>query len=530
MRVTGACTECSCNAIIDAKHQEQLESRSAAERILVDAGGWKENEHMYSVLIAEDEILVRMGLTVSVPWEKMDMYVVQDVSDGQAALECWRKYRPDILITDLAMPGMDGLELIRKIREEDAHAAVVVVTCMEDFEMLHAAMELGVCAYLVKVSMTIEDITQALLKARDSLGSSRDQRRLQVTDAEKREMLSQHIIDGSLSLKGLVENGRKHGWQLPSGVFAARIHMEGTDRLTDVTRRMLEHMCQEYLQDFAPVCFIGEIAADLDVCVVMEKHADSEMICGELNRYLQYIQTHFSVSARAVVSLHQLSLADVSAWFRVARQMLHHPYLFDREIIRAGWQGQVYLEGLESIARKLKLQLLYLPEHSAAAMDALSRTIRLAGQDENAVRHGLEKLAEYAGMTQAPSLQGGLMPALRAVSRALPDAPTVRREVAQVQRYLEEHLADKLRLSHVAAVAHVNPQYLSSIFKQELKIGYSDYVNMLRIQRAGELLEDTECSFQDIAEQCGFSDTAYFCRVFKQRTGMTPSQWRRGER
>ena len=82
----------------------------------------------------------------------------------------------------------------------------------------------------------------------------------------------------------------------------------------------------------------------------------------------------------------------------------------------------------------------------------------------------------------------------------------------------------------MAELAHVNPQYLSSIFKQELKIGYSDYVNLLRVNKAGQLLDDTDMGYPEIAEACGFSDAAYFSRVFKQRTGVTPGQWRRGER
>ena len=88
---------------------------------------------MYSVLIAEDELLVRMGLAGSVDWGALGLRIVADSSDGLIAMEQYERWKPDIVFTDIRMPGMDGLTLIREIRKRDKRCEIIVITCIEDF-------------------------------------------------------------------------------------------------------------------------------------------------------------------------------------------------------------------------------------------------------------------------------------------------------------------------------------------------------------------------------------------------------------
>ena len=120
---------------------------------------------MVNVLIAEDELLVRMGILSMINWESMGMKVVSCVSDGLAALSDALKFRPDIVITDIVMPGMDGLSLIRALRERGIRPACIVITALHQRQAMELADELGIVACLVKATMTQREIMAALMSA-----------------------------------------------------------------------------------------------------------------------------------------------------------------------------------------------------------------------------------------------------------------------------------------------------------------------------------------------------------------------------
>lgn len=124
---------------------------------------------MYKVLIAEDEPIVRMGLNDMIHWNDFNMSVVANAADGQEALQAYMQHRPDVLLTDLRMPGMDGIALIKKIRETDKLIRIVILTCLHEFSMLQEALSLGVSSYLLKVTAEPAQIEHVMAKVRDEL-------------------------------------------------------------------------------------------------------------------------------------------------------------------------------------------------------------------------------------------------------------------------------------------------------------------------------------------------------------------------
>ena len=485
---------------------------------------------MYSVLIAEDEILVRMGLTVSVPWEQLDMVVVQDVGNGQEAWEAYQRHRPDILITDLAMPGLDGLSLIRRIRQEDSHIAIVVVTCMERFDLLHQAMELGVSAYLIKVSMTIKDITQVVLKARDSLGGARGEQQVRLSPEKKKELLCAHVLTGDLSYAQFMDAAARCAWHLPREIPSVFVKLWEAGCVTEVTRRMLSHMCQEYLQPCRPVCFVKEGAQAMEIGMILEQPSSSDSVAKELENFANYVGSHFPVMPRVVVSAQPVPLERMAFWCGRASELTDQAYLFQHSVIFADSQGSVWMKELDAIMKRMRDRLFHLGPHTLAALNCLWHTGRMVGQAEQLLTEQLSALAAFVTDEPFPSLQGGLIHGFSWIEERMPPVSIRRREIVEIQRYLQEHLDTVPHLAEMAGMVHVHPQYLSSLFKQELGIGYNDYLNMLRLEKAGRMLEDESMSLQEISEQCGFSDLAYFCRKFKQKTGVTASEWRRGQR
>ena len=124
---------------------------------------------MLTALIAEDELLVRMGISSSVPWSALDIAVVGEARDGMEAWELYQYYHPDIIVLDILMPGMNGVELLRRIRANDRRCAVIIVTNVYSGRFLDEAMALGVSVILHKMTMKRDDIYEAVRNACQAL-------------------------------------------------------------------------------------------------------------------------------------------------------------------------------------------------------------------------------------------------------------------------------------------------------------------------------------------------------------------------
>lgn len=129
---------------------------------------------MYRVIIAEDEKFVRVGLRSMIHWDSLDMEVVGDAKNGEEAYEFYLRYKPHVILTDLRMPIMDGLDLIRKIRASDKKTKFIIITCLEEFSLVQQALELGVSSYILKHTSGIEEIEEKLESIRMELDSAKE--------------------------------------------------------------------------------------------------------------------------------------------------------------------------------------------------------------------------------------------------------------------------------------------------------------------------------------------------------------------
>ena len=124
---------------------------------------------MLTAMIAEDELLVKIGISSCVPWAELNVAVVGEASDGTEAWELYQRFHPDIVILDLLMPGLNGIELLQRIRAVDRHCAVIVVTNVDEEGLLEEVQQLGVTQILPKISMKRDDISAAVRKACEAL-------------------------------------------------------------------------------------------------------------------------------------------------------------------------------------------------------------------------------------------------------------------------------------------------------------------------------------------------------------------------
>ncbi|GMO04047.1 hypothetical protein LSA36186_22970 [Lachnoanaerobaculum sp. JCM 36186] len=158
---------------------------------------------MYKVLFAEDELLVRLGLQNSIPWSKYEMEVAALADNGVEAYRLFEEIHPDILITDLRMEGMDGLELVKRVREIDKECAIVVISCLNDFETLRKLIPYNINAYVLKASISIDEVCNVLEQTKEYLISIGRTAKKVIPDLEKPEdIISKYLLgDTVISLE-----------------------------------------------------------------------------------------------------------------------------------------------------------------------------------------------------------------------------------------------------------------------------------------------------------------------------------------
>lgn len=207
---------------------------------------------MYRVLFAEDELLVRLGLQNSIPWKDFDMELVGEAENGLIAYRKFMELRPDMVITDIKMEGMDGYELIRKIREVDSQCAIVIISCLDDFEALRKMMGYCIIGYILKASMTMDEIFSVMKQAKEYLDHIYENRQ---EHREEKQSVSQKImayLQGNLS-----ENAIQ--WKESTGLSPEEITSVSVLRLRDADQGKINELAmkliQKLLKQRLPQCY-----------------------------------------------------------------------------------------------------------------------------------------------------------------------------------------------------------------------------------------------------------------------------------
>lgn len=230
------------------------------------------------ILIVEDEVLVRYGLKSMVNWEKMGIDVIGDASNGKEALEIYKREKPDIIMTDIKMPIMDGLELVEKIREEDQKTKIVLLTCYEEFSYLLTAMKLGVSDYILKLKMKPDEIEKTIEKVckeldKENMNSEDYQQAL----PDKSDLFGQYVFYHQVSEEIFREQIDKMDFQVSEKSY--RICQMEIMNYGDVCDRTKDE--QGALIQFLILNMVNEI---------LEKYQNGELIKETEKKYLLLVE------------------------------------------------------------------------------------------------------------------------------------------------------------------------------------------------------------------------------------------------
>lgn len=499
------------------------------------------------VLIADDEFIMRQGMKHMIEWEREGFQIVGEVANGQEALAFIEKVRPHIVLADIVMPVLDGIEFSEIMGKKYPDILLIMLSSYDKFEYVKTTLLNGASDYILKPTLSPEHLLKVLKKAVAKIPG------LVLTGQQ--EMPFQSQIE-----KVLV------GYQdkLNTTVFASRFpytfyrlfavslrQMRRTGREeTAEIRQMIEEYFEETLEYEALPVYLEEGV----VCVVLNyRRKDEEGVFSSGERLADRMQRIypkvFWVMSRCFSQIQEIKdyyqhdiMSKLHSGFYhpgrvflivedIQEQVKPERFAFDQYTgyLGKGWylealsMFQKYIDDLcrqqveEDKVKNLTKNLLYnyLMEIEKFSVDSEDLKERYFKQIDQAVCVDDYQLIcqEMFDLLRKQPLQGG-------------EAEDYR--IREIKEYVEQHYQEQFELSDLARQFNFGYTYLSTYFSQTVKEGFSEYLNRVRIGHACELLRTSNIPIASIGNQVGYGDHSYFCRVFKKVTNETPSNYRRG--
>lgn len=529
-------------------------------------------DRMYKVLIAEDEMLVRVGLKNAINWEKFGMMVYADVADGRSAWEIILRETPDLLITDIRMPVMDGMELIGKIRENGLKTKIIILTCMEEFDLAQKAINFGVSNYILKLTMTFQDIEAIIIKVADELEERihfHSDLSLEKADINilKQNCLRDFILDGNFGEAEFIADIRKLRICLrPEKLVVCAMVIDHFDKykllLQSRDAQLAGLSLLDVINGILGDCGRGEmfIATESKYVFIFSFYdkTDESEIHEELKNILARLRNitkdYFNLSLTLGISKIHSGYGNLNRLYTEADSAAEMKFFAEpgKNLWFDTNQEAAYVENAKKLIKDLVNELGYseIPRDSSirkrcAYMDyAVQNGFAAKGRYLQILMDIISHMVSALPEALLPKI---LFPALESIRgceslqeaidlvhsfdwqiRELKDkGRMLSGEVSEAIKFISQNFDQDITLQHISEVVGLSSNYLCSLFRKELGIGINEYLIQVRIDKAKKLLLETNLKSYQIADKTGFTDTAYFSRLFKKVTGVNPNEFRK---
>lgn len=487
-------------------------------------------------MIVEDELLVRMGLAAAVEWEKFDMTICSLSADGQSAYEAFESERADIIITDVKMPKLNGIDLIRKIRNVDKKCKIIVVTCLEDFNTLHEAFNMGISGYLLKATMTSDNLTDLLVKIKDELDADLNKKAKPVVEKNDISILKDHFLTGTplddfdafdtisaiIGIAFKAENSSLLQVKSASASFYERISGMGKVFVIEKENTSYYIMMRpsEYdheqgrsiyydLQNYIRGVF--ELDATAVACKIDVKPDNFTRVCVAIDRYL--CDDYFIIFDFSIITDDAKLICP--AFNERIQKLQENPMFYG---YRAWAIKAKYFELLANVEHEFGIS-------KRRFCEALEKLAKFVFSEDGVYAH-VTGVNEYCAKINTYKTA---IDALDGFVSLYPDSgkhSLYSEDITSTTQFMQEHISENITLPHMASMINISPNYYAALFKQAVGINFSEYLGKIRLDYACDLLKNTDKSIQEISQMCGFSDVTYFTRYFKQNIGEPPKRWR----
>lgn len=528
---------------------------------------------MHSIVIFEDDYIVRKSLAESIEWERHGFIVKGIAEDGERGIELIDKYHPDIIVSDIKMPFVDGIEIARYIRDTYPESRMVLLTGYDEFEFIQEALRLRVYDYVMK---PVED--DYLLKVlKSAAGDINNQLRLKKQLAESMPVLRQQfltgLVAGRMKRSDILSELQFHDIQLEEGMFCVYTikvdgYQDNPQSKTLLEKNILKLDIINTLNDFLKAPMQGLIFdTGIRLVVIVKLTEDSneklleksieigEMMLAEVSRKLKLTIT-------IGVGRVYYGYDNIPVSYEGSQAAVEYRHIFGKgqilHIDDTGFPttgGFVEFRGRDrDIAMKVKLgiageaiSIINEIEEELLSNDyvsleylklvAIEITFHIVKELENSIYNDavsdINFFTIYTELNTAETIQE-IFTAVKKMINGF--ASFVNNQRGKLQKsiteeaikYVEENFKkEDLSLKDVSSCVHINPTYFSMVFKKEKGVNFSEFLLEYRMNKAMEIIRNSDKKVYEVGEAVGYVNSQYFSVCFKKFTGMSPLEYRK---
>ena len=500
------------------------------------------------LLIVDDEVIIRTGIHQVIDWSAIGITALQPAASGEEAWQQIHNEQPHIVMTDIRMGAMSGLELASLVRNHYPATEVIMLSGYDDFAYAQQAMRVGAQDYILKTSRP-EEIMEAVLKAKQRWEARQQHDRIGHLNVHllKKQLLEQLLTEGMpeeqlaggqvLELLELKAENRAYqvifltvsGWKDEQLLLFAASNIIGEALQCDISLRP-NHMVLLWKQktEYEQTRTLSTTFANCENLLKCSIFAAS----GSIVPHYEKIRQSYVEAERALAYAHIVSDRRVIQYKDIQHRTGGRTVCTreeENELATILTQGNraTLAHWIQEIVKAQVLDEQTTPESLLAYLQSIlvsaCRWLERMVPEERTLSEFRHRLLPNH------EVEAGLYRACCAIMERYQQYDERNRANSYIQRamfYIREHLHESLSLQQVAAYVHVNPNHFSEVFKREAGMNYIDFVTLERMGLAKELLTGSERKISQVASDCGYEDVKYFCKLFKKHMGLSPSQYR----
>ena len=526
------------------------------------------------ILIVDDDIQIRTGLEVGIEWGKLGITEILVAEDGIEAMQKFKENLPEIVMTDIRMPGMNGLELSREIRKMSPSTRIIILSGYSEFEYARKALQYGVIDYLLK-PVKIKELLSIITTVRDNI--------IEINEKEEQfknhkklfnEKFIEDILTEKITEKDLILKEFKKHFNIDHNGIVITFVLEFDNYLINF-KNMNSEQKRTFYEEVKKI--ISSIFIEEDIIVnqledkffIILKLKENRNSCSITNKLMEAhkilnksLKERFGISVTMgvgstgliinLVKLYKESLkalsqklylgAEASILFEESRSIKSKKYVCNinekelkENISRYAYEAASCLISKEYEALKLQscCDRSFVKNICNDLRNILVRTIKEEGIDFDNLFGNNEALFDsFEGCETIESYKQWILKLYFVVLTSISEMKGISHNslMLKAAEFIKLNYYRDITVEELGVHIQKNPKYFSHLFKKEFGVSFSEYCNKIRINEAKKLMQSSTLLSYEIASKVGFQDYKYFTQVFKKLEGYAPSEFRNGKR
>ncbi len=500
-------------------------------------------EEYCKVLIVDDERMIRKGIRHMADWEKEGFLIAGEAGDGQEALRLVRELTPHIVLADIVMPVMDGLDFSERLLEEFPSIKLIILSSYDKFEYVKTALLNGAADYILKPMLSVEGLLKTLRKVA-----------AQIPGAQFcREGKTSYEIQLARFLGGYQKQLSREDFKerLPHPSFRMLgICFKG---LSEGQIKAIRQKTQDIFQEYEEIAIIAALLDETVLCAVLNYRKEDDARCqASVFEFAEQISHYYAKPFLALSWSYTDFMETRTVYLEGIQKLLRMKFYFPgkslvileeklAECERARFEYETFSGYLDNLDLGKAIAMFY------AYMESLVQIYEEEYKIKNLAKNLLfnyfvarERLGEageeirdacFLEIDKTEDVEAFFSVIRKYVPNqgnyAQKKYDLTHEHIEKMKAYIREHYNEDLKLMDLAKQFGFSYCYISTYFKENMAEGFSGYLNKIRIGKAKSMLLNTARTITEVGSEVGYTDQSYFCRVFKKIVGVTPGRYRK---